>query len=1112
MTQQSRREFLGTTAAATTLTLAPHLEAARKGEERQTLFFNLSHEDHEGHTYYFVLGKNRYFLERVQEGHPTLARARQTNVFLRALPAGAVTHVIENIQLPDDAVLLGYTIKDPDTSTGTWAMSSIYLHVPTSQLSYAYTRARKNLLDGEPLPVSAKRMKYGVPAAVSLKDLADEHALLDSTDWAKAMVNVHPEMLSADPKSASNIQNNHIDARSTFQLSQQLELAGPAIPQQSGAPDDSNNSTGWATLVPYTDEDGITPLKNTTGNNNGLILYDARWQPSIQTFVAAALKPTSAAVKNDTTLGADVTAGREAMTTTDLLGTIWARRDGITSVDQSPQLRVDQSPDNASYTLTNVTPYYNGYSLSASVVADTGEVTLNFTNWYLRWLGLYIQFYDGTSVVGISQIPKGISSNSELDLKDSNSIFLGLLTPEFTIYGVPVMSSKLPVKFTFPTSVATSAAILASGLGYGSHTAPDTEDIGIINTAIFNLILPGLLLCLGLGAAVDDFYKDVVLVAVVAQNFLIDLFALCEGATLKQIGTIFWRLYVRFLTSPPALNTFIKSVIQFLTTRALIQAAEDAIPLVGAIIQAIGAVGTVAEIAETAAEVGVSPWTYQYQLVGMHDVTVTILHASNDPGGFPATAANYTVTAVFDGGTPQVQTLPITNTNPPDQKLQATFQNVPLGGTLTVHVGFYTSDGTLVGHGSTSGANDVNANPTIQITEDQVPIKSRTAYIHKQKTTLDPQGNHMWSPAEAPAAAAPACDANPGNLCSFRDITVSPLGYIGYGWQSYSTAGCASAGAGQLDQMANIFVSNGSGNDAQSGYTTTPCALEPGTRLVYDSLGRAGANYYLDSTNNQNLVRQVQLVSPPAFADPRSNSAWGKFNLHSDDLLLHPAGVLISINSENSRMESLRLPDKAISYADAAVSLLANFHGGLGARPGLFSAPTVATITSHGVILIVEAGNNRIHAVDAAGNPVRHFLNQPEPYFLNLSETGGDGTEYLDIAVEFSGFIYVLSSNNSAYRLDIYNPDQTGTDPFCSTQGFNAAKLTVDYWRNVYSLNYEALMVNSGLPASGITEPSISQWVPVTPPGVGRIPPPRHRRKRDPEQARLLRRRDLWRT
>ena len=77
--------------------------------------------------------------------------------------------------------------------------------------------------------------------------------------------------------------------------------------------------------------------------------------------------------------------------------------------------------------------------------------------------------------------------------------------------------------------------------------------------------------------------------------------------------------------------------------------------------------------------------------------------------------------------------------------------------------------------------------------------------------------------------------------------------------------------------------------------------------------------------------------------------------------------------------------------------------------------------------------------------------------------------------------------------------------------GFNAAKITVDYFRNVYSLNYEVLMANDALPASGITEPSISLWSPTTLPGCEGAIPPRPKR-RHLEKRRLLRRRDLWRT
>jgi hypothetical protein len=1097
----SRRDFAGSAVGAgAMLALAPPPDSAiSRHREVRSLFFNFSHEDHAGHSYYLVISQRRHGLSPVYPGHPALAKARQTNNVLRNLPDSAITHVIENIPLPN-AVHLAYTIKDPDTSTGTWGMSSMYLIPPKSSFVHAYNAIRKDLQFGAPLPISAKRKKYGLLPAWTLQDLLDEQDLLDSTDWATAMVNVHPEMLSAEPNSAAYIQTKIIHGvQAVGTLSEVLDSLGTAMPQQS-------NQQGWATLVPYTDTDGTTPLKNTTGTNKGLILYDAKWESSIVApAAAAAMQPALRSVKDDTSLGADVTVGRANLSSNDLTGTLWYRNDGSASIDQSsgaPRL-----PDNAKYTLTNVTLNYNGYSLAATVTPDD-KVTLNFKNWYLHWLGLYIQFYDPNSnPIKAAQLP-GISSNPLLD--QEYSVFLGILTPEFTIYGIPIMASKLPVTFAFPAG-ASSAAILASGLGYGSHTFKDTETIGIVNTTIFNLIAPALLLCLGLAAAVDDFYKDVVLAAMLVQGFLAELFAAFSGATQDQMGTIFWRLIVRGAATP-FLKQFGVLWAEFFAKWGAIVAVEDAIPIVGAVMQAVAALGAEAEITETSVETLLSPWTYQYTLIGTYDLSLTINHDPKNANGLPA-PTTYTVTAIFDGGTPHTQTLSLQNTGV--DEITVTFPGVPSGGMVTLTVGFYEQNGTQVAHGTTGPVPNLPTSgaasaPTITITESPVPLLPCTVYTHNQKTALNPQSEHMWVQGPAPAVPSnpSACDPDPGNICQFRNITYnSSMGYIGYGWQSYSNSNCESGASGQLDQMANIPGVNAENGNAQTNYAVIPCTLGGPARLVYDPLGRAGVNYYLDTTNNVNVLRQVQL-DPPQFSDPRAQQAWGKFNLPPDDLLLHPAGIVITINTALSRMESLKLPSASVSDTQAAVSLLANLHAGQGRRPGLLNGPTVATITSDGVILILEAVNNRIHAVDAFGNPIRHFSNQPEPYFLNFSTTGGADTQYLDIAVEFSGFIYVLSSSNSVYRLDIYKPDQNGTAPFCTNMGLNAAKVTVDYWRNVYSLNYEVLMVNGALPPSGIAEPSISQWVPETPSSCQGVSPPRRRRIAN---ERLLRRRDLWR-
>ena len=89
-----------------------------------------------------------------------------------------------------------------------------------------------------------------------------------------------------------------------------------------------------------------------------------------------------------------------------------------------------------------------------------------------------------------------------------------------------------------------------------------------------------------------------------------------------------------------------------------------------------------------------------------------------------------------------------------------------------------------------------------------------------------------------------------------------------------------------------------------------------------------------------------------------------------------------------------------------------------------------------------------------------------------------DGWTYLDLAVEYGGLIYLLAAQGGTYRLDIYSPGQTGTEPLCSTLGFNAAKIAVDFWRNVYALNYEVIPTPPNTPPPGFTEPSISLWVP----------------------------------
>jgi hypothetical protein len=98
---------------------------------------------------------------------------------------------------------------------------------------------------------------------------------------------------------------------------------------------------------------------------------------------------------------------------------------------------------------------------------------------------------------------------------------------------------------------------------------------------------------------------------------------------------------------------------------------------------------------------------------------------------------------------------------------------------------------------------------------------------------------------------------------------------------------------------------------------------------------------------------------------------------------------------------------------------------------------------------------------------------------------------YCDVASEGKGYIYVLayhgtpkgSVKNSDYIMDVYTPEGKFLfrTPDTKLSGLNmeyiaAGKIAIDYFRNLFTLNYESIAGPGGR-----TEPSISQWSPTPP-------------------------------
>ena len=170
-------------------------------------------------------------------------------------------------------------------------------------------------------------------------------------------------LFSLDANSANHIQTNHInsdrDFRSLVRILQRPEY-GPATPEDSPG---KTNAVGWGTLAPALDDSG-QPLKNLKGTHAGRIEYIPVFHPDIQAAAGQLVARITGGVKDDHTLGADVTGLKPKVTDPPnpaLAGLMWNRQDGSSSVQNG----IGGSLANT-MTLKQVGPQ-NGLEISATV-------------------------------------------------------------------------------------------------------------------------------------------------------------------------------------------------------------------------------------------------------------------------------------------------------------------------------------------------------------------------------------------------------------------------------------------------------------------------------------------------------------------------------------------------------------------------------------------------------------------------------------------------------------------------------------------------------------------------------------------------------------------------
>lgn len=485
--------------------------------------------------------------------------------------------------------------------------------------------------------------------------------------------------------------------------------------------------------------------------------------------------------------------------------------------------------------------------------------------------------------------------------------------------------------------------------------------------------------------------------------------------------------------------------------------------------------------------------------------------------------------------------------------LTSVFPDNTLGGEMKIEAYYYIDDWQAAQAATGWMPNDDEhaANVTLYLVENPIPLDASSVYGHTAVLVWR-DGAYDWAfTAQGPVATlADAGSGSTGNAISqWSGLALSQrYAMIGYAWKAagMGITACGSGAGGQLYAMQNVDAPN----TPMVGAAFPDCGLIGMTNVVYDPYppkflmqngqwvmlpnsnppvpapdptDRSLGDFWVDSrkseadpaTGGGYHLRMISLDPTPVNFDMAADQlSYARFALAPNSLAIHPSGAVVAVNTASGKLSVAELvPDGA---PDDQLPLATDFAGQAidTGRAGLLFSPVAVSCSYDGTILVLESTRGgtdsfatipavaRIQAFDVLGNPVNRFQDatgQPTP-FLPLEGVGDYA--YLDLSVVGDAtmtYMYVLyyqgdDSDPANYRMAIYQygTQAPATNPLVVTDQMPAARLFVDMWHTLYTLNYAMTTDGAGNPAGpaasgtgpdGRTVPSISEWLPPIPTG-----------------------------
>ncbi len=1023
------------------------------GSETRNLYFDLSNHSADSSHELRVAGK-RYPLAPLTPD--LVAHLKGNGPDFRDKYNENYTHHVADVPLSAEKPHLFYvTTYDKERGNG---VSLVGFHVPTdARLRQGYG------LNGEILPV-------GNPVCKMQDQLPDE--FITGYDTAKSIVMHHPEIVNLNKEIAAQVEVHICRSADVANLAQTICRLGPAYEHDTKG----KFKDGWAVLVPKT-KDGKQML-----DRHGKQIYDYRFNHELDDDLKSAVRDVLYRIKNDPALQDRMYAVRTHNSTP-----------GATFAEKVVERFQLWAADGVQMAATNTGYNHNVWFKSPAYTGSgsTRSFTIDVCNMNFIWYGVYLEYLNAAGKA--IDVPGKGSMLASLEAVDFNLLswmesssvkWENIMSSPPTIFGVPLVPYPSRFAVTMPDGASAVRIMLCGPGAFGKVDFGPSLAVGIITTSILQYALPTYFIYSGKGLNEDATLWDVL-----KQKGMILKLVLTTYNTVKEvlnpsstqkasmIGSI-QGLLASLLEDMIVLltNGSMPEITKWVVGKTSEEEAEDAIPFVGWVIRILALVATVADLVATSVEIGTNPLVIDNIISFTNSVAVK-LNCDPQNNQFPEEATYYelsfTVTGAAYPATPRGFAL--SQADRGSRSFTVTVDGVPTTGQTTdaVDVWFYSGPDRkwLAGHGSATFVNQPAAGgikAEITISQNPIPLSATTEYSQHRKLEFI-GGKYVWnedpSTLKDPIIEPSGCTAG---ICELTNISVwVPGGMLGYAWE-----------AGGQYIVKNV---NSQEKDPNPGMKLLPTGLVAPTPVAYDQAAPYrdanlnGRHFYLDpvSVSIESPAYHLRKLSlDPQSGIFRATGSWGRFAMQLDRIAVHPLGYVVGISTNNHKMAVLKLPDEA--YADDVHANNATLKLGYGDTEKFIKKPQSMTISSTNAILILQGESTvSVKAFDLSGNPWLFFNNGTASSFT-LSEADA---KWLEIAVDDTDLIYILSytgtgMRNSDYRLDVY--DKNGSHIFRNV-GIAVARMVVDKWRRVYTLNQEVMM------NSPLIEPTVSVWMPSVP-------------------------------